>query len=193
MKNIAVFASGNGSDLQSLIDEQNSDYRIAIVIVSKEGIHAIDRAHNANIECCVFDKKKFDSMEEMDAEIVKLLREKEIDWIVFAGYLNITTSVLVNAFPHRIINIHPSLIPKHCGKGFYGMKVHQSVIDSKDKISGVTIHYVDEGTDTGEIIMQKTVPVLDDDTAETLSKRVLELEHVILPQAVKMLCKEDIK
>lgn len=192
LKKIAVFASGSGSDFQSIIDsvrfgEINNGY-VDILIASKEGIFAIERAKAHDIDYRIFSKKDYESLEAMYDEVIALLIKRGIDLIVLAGYLSILTPNIINAFEGRIINIHPSLIPRHCGMGYYGIKVHQSVIESGDTISGATVHIVDEGADTGDIIMQETVPVFPDDTAETLQKRVLELEHKLLPKAVKLMC-----
>lgn len=191
MKRIAIFVSGGGTDMQSVIDSIKKgeiNGKVVLVIASKNGIYAIERAKKENIPYRVFLKEDYASLNDMDAEILKVLNEFKIDLIVLAGYLNILTEKLVKAYERKIINIHPSLIPKHCGKGYYGIRVHRSVIESGDKISGATVHYVDENADTGEIIMQKTVPVYDTDTPESLQERVLELEHRLLPEAVKKLC-----
>lgn len=196
MKNIAVFVSGGGTDMQSVIDAETSgklNAKVALVIASKDGIFALERAKTYNIPYRVFSKKDYISLEAMYAEILEVLAEFKIDFIVLAGYLNILTPNIVEAYKKRIINIHPSLIPKYCGMGFYGMKVHEAVIENKEKISGATVHYVDEGADTGEIIAQKTVEVLDTDNAETLAKRVLEAEHKLLPETLIKLFNEEKK
>ncbi len=188
MKKLAVFVSGGGSDMQSVIDSIKSgeiDAVIALVIASKEGIFAIERARSQGIPCIVFDKRNYADIKDMYDEIISELNSREIDYILLAGYLNILTKNIVSAYPRRIINIHPSLIPKYCGMGFYGIKVHQAVIENKEKITGVTVHYVDEGADTGEIIAQAAVEVYEDDTPEILQKRVLELEHKLLPATLK--------
>ena len=167
MKRLCVFASGSGSDFQSVIDGVNSgiiDGKIELLVASKPDIYAIERAKRAGIEYAVFAKADYPSAEKM-------------------------YETLISAFRGRIINIHPSLIPKYCGDGFYGMRVHRAVIAAGEKISGATVHYVDEGTDTGEIIAQRTVPVLEGDTPEDLQARVLELEHTLLPETVAKLCK----
>lgn len=191
MKKIAVFVSGGGTDLQSIIDAVETGYisnaKISVVIGSKEGIYALERARKANIETAVFNKNDFDNLEVMYKEVIGFLKEREIDMIVLAGYLTILTKNIVNAYKGRIINIHPSLIPAYCGDGFYGMRVHRAVVENKEKFSGCTVHYVDEGTDTGDIIAQVKVPVLPDDTAETLAARVLEAEHKLLPETIKKL------
>lgn len=193
MKRIAIFVSGGGTDMQSVIDSIKRgeiNGKVVLVIASKKGIYAIERAIKENIPYKVFPKDNYPSLDAMDDEILKVLNEYKIDLIVLAGYLNILTEKLVKSYDRKIINIHPSLIPKHCGKGYYGIRVHKSVIESGDTVSGATVHYVDENADTGEIIMQKTVPVYDTDTPEILQERVLELEHRLLPEAVKKLCEE---
>lgn len=187
MKKIAVFVSGGGTDLQSVIDAVAAgslEAEIALVVSSKDGVFALERAKSAGIPTAVFKKSDYSSPEEMYGELIGVLKEKRADYVVLAGYLGILTPNIVHAFPKRIINIHPSLIPRHCGNGYYGIKVHRSVIESGDAFSGATVHFVDEGTDTGEIIMQEKIAVLPSDTAETLQKRVLELEHVLLPKAL---------
>ncbi|NCA91705.1 phosphoribosylglycinamide formyltransferase [bacterium] len=189
MLNLAVFVSGSGSDMQCLIDaidKKELDAKIVLVVASKPDIYALERAKAANIPCVVFQKSDFDSVEFMYDILAGTLEFYGVDLIVLAGYLSILTKNFVDLYQKRIINIHPSLIPKYCGKNFYGMKVHEAVISNKENISGATVHYVDEGTDTGEIILQESVMVYPDDTPQTLQKRVLELEHSLLPRAVKI-------
>ena len=191
MKNIAIFASGSGSDMQSVIDGTLSgqiDGKVVAVVVNKEGIFAIERAKKHGIDYKIFKAKDYADMAQRDSAIVEYLKGYGIDLIVLAGYLAIVTPVLVDAYEGRIINIHPLLIPKHCGKGMYGLNVHRSVIASGDKESGCTVHYVDYGADTGEIIAQDKVEVKEDDTPESLQARVLEREHILLPQIVAKLC-----
>lgn len=193
MKNIAVFASGGGTDFQSVIDGVESglvDARISLLVASKEGIGAIERAKKHGIDFVVFDKKKYASLEDMFEETARELEKRNVELIVLAGYLNIIPPRFVGRYRGKIINIHPSLIPKYCGDGFYGMKVHRAVIENGEKESGCTVHFVDEGTDTGEILAQEKVPVLPDDTPETLAARVLEKEHLLLPRVVAKLCKD---
>jgi phosphoribosylglycinamide formyltransferase-1 len=195
-KNVAVFASGGGSDFQSIIDGVNSGYidaEIKLLIASKDGIFAIERAKNNGIPFRVFNKNAFVSVEAMWKEIAGLLDENKIDLVVFAGYLSVAGGELVEKYEGRIINIHPSLIPKHCGMGYYGIKVHESVLKSGDKKTGATVHFVDSGADTGAVIMQKEVDVIDGDTAESIQKRVLEAEHKILPEVVKLFCEGKIR
>lgn len=193
MKNIAVFISGGGTDMQSIIDACESHYingKVCCVISNKEGIYGLERAKKHNITSKVFSKKDYESLKERDLAILNYLKPMNIDLIVLAGYLSIVTDVIIDEYRNRIINIHPALIPKYCGMGMYGMKVHEAVIANKEKISGATVHYVDEGADTGKIIAQETVEVLDDDTPESLQERVLKLEHILLPRVVKELCEE---
>lgn len=187
MKNIAVFVSGGGTDLQSIIDavqEGSLKVNISLVIGSKAGIYALERAKSVGIPVHVFCKNDYENLSAMYEDVISLLKLSKIDYIVLAGYLSILSPNIINAFEGRIINVHPALLPKFGGKGYYGMHVHEAVIASGEKISGATVHYVDEGTDTGKIISQGIVPVFPDDTPETLQKRVLELEHKLLPQTL---------
>lgn len=189
MKKIAVFASGSGSDFQSVIDENEREpfCEISLLVASKEGIYALERAKSHNIEAIVRSKKDFPSNEEMFEDIIRELNARNIDFVVLAGYLNMIAENFVKAFPDRIINIHPSLIPSFCGKGYYGLNVHRAALEYGVKISGCTVHFVDEHYDSGAIILQRYVPVLEDDTPETLQARVLEEEHRALPEAVRLL------
>ena len=159
------------------------------MIAGRPGIFALERAAKHHIPSKVFYVKDFNSPEEKDAAIVEYLKPMGIDLIVLAGYLSIVSKPLLDVYEGRMINIHPSLIPRHCGKGMYGLHVHESVLESKDKVSGCTVHFVDSGTDTGRIIKQVTVPVKEGDTPQTLQARVLEEEHKLLPQVVAELCK----
>ena len=189
MKKIAVFASGSGSDFQSVIDENEREpfCEISLLVASKEGIYALERAKAHNIEAIVRSKKDFPSNEEMFEDIIRELNARNIDFVVLAGYLSMIAENFVKAFPDRIINIHPSLIPSFCGKGYYGLNVHRAALEYGVKISGCTVHFVDEHYDSGAIILQRCVPVLEDDTPETLQARVLEEEHRALPEAVRLL------
>ncbi|MEG2561888.1 MAG: phosphoribosylglycinamide formyltransferase [Clostridia bacterium] len=191
MKNIAVFVSGSGSDMQSIIDNcenGNINGNVVCVVSNKSGIFALERAKKHNIPSKVFEQKTFGDIIERDNAIVEYLAPYNIELIVLAGYLSIVTSVIINKYPNKIVNIHPALIPKFCGKGMYGMRVHEAVIAAGEKESGATVHYVDEGADTGKIIAQEKVKILENDSAESLQKRVLELEHKLLPQVVAKLC-----
>ncbi|MGN0796108.1 MAG: phosphoribosylglycinamide formyltransferase [Christensenellales bacterium] len=187
MKRVAVFCSGGGTDFQSIIDanEKEPFCTLALLVASKDGIGAMDRAKRHGIKSVVFAKKENVTYEETFAKINDFLTAEKIDFIVLAGYLSILDEKFVAKWKGRIINIHPSLIPSFCGKGYYGLKVHEAAIKRGVKISGATVHFVDEGADTGKIIMQRAVEVLDGDTAESLQKRILEIEHQMLPEAVK--------
>ncbi len=191
---LAVFVSGGGTDLQSIIDAADSGYienaEISLVVGSKEGIFALERAKSANIPTTVYKKEDYNSLFDMFEAVIYRLKQEGIDYIVLAGYLVILTPNIISQFRNKIINIHPSLIPKYCGDGFYGMRVHQAVVDAGEEFSGATVHFVDEGTDTGGIIMQEKIALKEGDTAETLASRVLELEHNLLPKAIKKLLTE---
>ena len=189
MKKIAVFASGSGSDFQSVIDanEREQFCEISLLVASKEGIYAIERAKKHGIDSIVRNKKDFASVEEMYEDIIAELNRRGVDYVVLAGYLSMLGEKFVRAFPDRIINIHPSLIPSFCGKGFYGLNVHRAAIEYGVKISGLTVHFVDEHYDSGAIILQRAVEVKEDDTPESLQARILEEEHRALPEAVRLL------
>lgn len=186
MLNIGVLISGGGTNLQAIIDETKAggiNGTVKVVISNKEDAYGLKRARLNNIE----------AVYETDEEkIIKILKENNVDLIVLAGYLKIITPKFVDEFRNKIINIHPSLIPSFCGKGYYGEKVHQGVIDYGAKVTGATVHFVDEGADTGAIIMQETVEVKQDDTAELLAKRVLEVEHKILKRSIKLFCENKL-
>lgn len=192
MKRIAIFASGGGSDMQSVVDGCESgliDGKVVAVVTNKDGIGALDRAKKHGIESRVFRLGDYVDAEDRDRAIIDYLVQKDVELVVLAGYLAIVTPSLVDKYRGKIINIHPSLIPKFCGKGMYGLKVHTAVIEAGEKESGATVHFVDEGADTGEIIAQVKVPVLEGDTPQTLQERVLEQEHILLPSVVAKLCK----
>lgn len=195
MKKIAVFASGSGSDFQSVIDanERKPFCEISLLIASKEGIYAIERAKKHGIDYLVKNRKDYPSVEEMYEGIIEELRARGVDYIVLAGFLGMIPENFVRAFPDAIINIHPSLIPSFCGKGFYGLNVHRAALEYGVKISGLTVHFVDEHYDSGAIILQRAVEVKEDDTPETLQARILEEEHKALPEAVKLLAMGKIR
>jgi len=193
MFKIAVLVSGSGTDLQSVIDAVESGYlnvKIEAVISNKEGIYGIERAKNHGINTYTFDRKIYG--DRISDKILEILKGK-VDLIVLAGWLSILQGSLIDEFRGKIINIHPSLIPSFCGDGMYGMKVHQSAIDYGVKVSGCTVHFVDGGTDTGPIVMQKAVPVYHYDTAESLQERILEEEHIILPESIKLISEGKVK
>lgn len=194
MKKIAVFASGGGTDFQSVIDANENEKfcEIALLIASSDGIGAIDRAEKHGIPARVFAKKDYPDIEKMYADLTYLLNFNGVDYIVLAGWLKIIPESFIRTFKDRIINIHPSLIPAFCGAGYYGLKVHQAVLDYGAKISGCTVHFVNEVPDGGAIIAQRAVEVKADDTAETLQQRILKEEHELLPYCVKKLCQGKI-
>ena len=192
-KNIAVLVSGGGTNLQALIDvwqkEGLGGGKLAAVISSKEGAFALERAEKAGIPGYVLPRKSFASSKEMTIALVELLRKLEIDLVVLAGCMVIFTEEQTNAYPNAIINVHPALIPSFCGKGFYGLHVHEAALSYGVKLSGATVHFVSEECDAGPIIAQKAVAVLEGDTPETLQKRIMEeAEWKLLPEAVKLFC-----
>lgn len=190
MKRIAVFASGGGTDFQSVIDANEMEHfcEIACLIVSKDGVGAVERAKKHGIPYGVYAKKDYPDLEELYKRLTFHLNMLGVDYIVLAGWLKIIPQSFIKTFEDRIINIHPSLIPAFCGSGYYGLKVHQAVLDYGAKISGCTVHFVNEVPDGGAIIAQRAVEVEDGDTAESLQARILEVEHELLPYCVKQLC-----
>lgn len=192
LKNIAVLVSGGGTNLQALIDAEKSGIitngKITTVVSNKEGVYALERAKAAGIETAVITKKEYGA--EFDSKLAEFLKERNIDVVVLAGFLAIIKKPMLDAFPDRIINVHPSLIPSFCGDGFYGLKVHEAALEYGVKVTGATVHFVNEITDGGKIIMQKAVEIKDGDTAEVLQKRVMEeAEWILLPRAVEEVCK----
>ena len=190
---IAVLVSGGGTNLQALIDAQQRGElgggEIAAVISSKEGAYALERAAKAGIPGYVLPRKNFDSNQAMTVALVDLLKDLSIDLIVLAGCMVIFTGELTEAYPNAIMNVHPALIPSFCGKGFYGLHVHEAALAYGVKLSGATVHFVSEECDGGPIIAQKAVPVLNGDTPETLQKRIMEeAEWKLLPHAVSLFC-----
>ena len=186
MVKIGVLISGGGTNLQAVIDgceNKSINGQVKVVISNKEDAYGLERARNHKIKAiCEKDENK----------IIEILKENEVELVILAGYLKIVSPKLVNEYRNKIINIHPSLIPAFCGKGYYGEKVHQGVIDYGAKVTGATVHFVDEGADTGPIIMQKTVEVKQDDDIKKLAKRVLEVEHEILTKSISMFCENKL-
>ena len=186
MVNIGVLISGGGTNLQAVIDgceNKTINGKVKVVISNKSEAYGLERAKKHNIKAiCEKDEDK----------IIEILKENEIELVILAGYLKIVSPKLINEYRNRIINIHPSLIPAFCGKGYYGEKVHQGVIDYGVKVTGATVHFVDEGADTGPIIMQKTVKVKQNDDAKKLAARVLEVEHEILTKSISMFCEKKL-
>lgn len=195
MKKIAVFASGGGTDFQSVIDanEKENFCKIEYLVASKPEIGAITRAQNHGIQTLVYDKAKFQTKDDFYAYVAQTLQSAGVEYIVLAGWLLVVPASFIAQFENRIINIHPSLIPSFCGMGYYGLRVHQAAIDYGVKISGATVHFVEADVDGGAILMQRCVPVDADDTAESLQKRVLAVEHEMLPECVKLLCLDKVQ
>ena len=194
---IAVLVSGGGTNLQALIDAQASGViahgEIALVISSKPDAFALERAKKAGIPTEVVIKKSFASAEEYEQKMAEIIGNGKIDLIVLAGFMSILGEGFTSRYPERIINVHPALIPSFCGKGFYGLRVHEAALDYGVKVSGATVHFVNEIPDGGRIIMQKAVDVFDGDTPEILQKRIMEqAEWVILPQSVEKISREII-
>lgn len=184
MLKVAVLVSGGGSNLQSILDYKNENFKVEMVIGSKEGIYALERAKNANIPTYVVSKKEYGK--ETSNKILELTKEK-VDLIVLSGYLSILDGEILKEFKDKIINIHPSLIPSFCGDKMYGMHVHNAVRASGVRFTGCTVHFVNEEVDGGAIILQEVVPVYFNDTAEDIQKRVLVEEHKLLPKAIDLL------
>jgi len=194
MINIAVLVSGGGTNLQALIDAQGNVLqhgKIKLVISSKPDVYALQRAKQAGIDQCVITKRDYVTQEEFSNALLKQLQIYQIDMIVLAGYLSILDETIIRAYPNRIINIHPSLIPSFCGKGYYGLKVHEAALAYGVKVTGATVHIVNEVPDGGKILLQKAVDILPSDTPETLQQRIMEeAEWILLPQAAEMIAKE---
>ena len=192
-KKIAVLVSGGGTNLQALIDAQQRGElgggEIAAVISSKAGAYALERAAKAGIPGYVLPRKEFDSNQAMTVALVDMLKDMNIDLVVLAGCMIIFTQELVDAYPNAIMNVHPALIPSFCGQGFYGLHVHEQALKYGVKLSGATVHFVSEECDGGPIIAQKAVAIREDDTPETLQKRIMEeAEWKLLPEAVSLFC-----
>ncbi|MBR5489812.1 MAG: phosphoribosylglycinamide formyltransferase [Oscillospiraceae bacterium] len=193
MVRVAVLVSGGGTNLQALIDAQNRGEivggEISAVIASKPGVFALERAAKANIPAFVIARKDFANSREMTLAYVSKLKELNIDLVVLAGFMTILTEELVQAYPNAVMNVHPALIPSFCGKGYYGLHVHEKALEYGVKLSGATCHFVNEECDGGPIIMQKAVEVKPDDTPETLQLRIMEqAEWKILPKSVSLFC-----
>ena len=188
---IAVLVSGGGTNLQALLDARDRGElphgSLALVIADRPGIRAIDRAREGGVACAVIPRRE----PGFEEKVLAALRGEQIDMVVLAGFLGILSRDFIQAFPGPIINIHPSLIPSFCGKGFYGLRVHQAALDYGVKVTGATVHYVNEVPDGGKILLQKAVEILPGDTAEVLQRRVMEqAEWVILPQAAELVAQE---
>lgn len=197
-KKIAVLVSGGGTNLQALLDAQQAGQlgggEIIAVISSQAGAYALERAKKAGVWGCALPRKKYDSNQAMTVAVVDLLKILEIDLVVLAGCMVIFTRELVDAFPNRVINVHPALIPAFCGKGFYGLRVHEQALAYGVKVSGATVHFVSAECDAGPVIAQRAVEVREDDTPETLQRRIMEqAEWKLLPWAVAMFCQDRLE
>ena len=198
MLKIAVLVSGGGTNLQAIIDAIDAgtitNAQIDVVISNNPGVYALERAKNAGIEAMCLSPKEFESREIFNDVLTKTIIDRGIDLVVLAGFLVIIPPQLIKAYKNRIINIHPSLIPSFCGTGFYGLKVHEEALKRGVKVTGATCHFVDEGTDTGPIILQKAVCVEPDDTPKSLQQRVMEqAEWKILPQAIDWIANDKLQ
>ena len=192
---IAVMVSGGGTNLQALLDAQKSGVltagEIVLVIASNSKAYAITRAENAGVPAVVCSRKQLGSQEAFEAAISQALADHGVELIVLAGFMSILSENFTSQWPRRILNVHPSLIPSFCGQGFYGMKVHEAALEYGVKVTGATVHFVNEVPDGGEILLQKAVEILPGDTPEVLQKRVMEqAEWILLPQATQMVSEE---
>ena len=195
MKNVAVLVSGGGTNLLALIDAQNNGIvksgKITLVISNNEDAYALTRAKNAGIKTEIITKNSFENKELFEDKIISILKENNIDYIVLAGFMLILSKNFIKHFENKIINVHPSLIPSFCGEGFYGLKVHEAALNYGVKVTGATVHFVNEIPDGGKIIMQKSVDVYENDTPEILQRRVMqEAEWKILPLSLEKICSE---
>ena len=198
MLRVAVLVSGGGTNLQAIIDSVNSgelkNVELVRVISNNKNAGALERAKKAGIEAVAISPKDFDERADFNDALLEAVDEAEVDLIVLAGFLVVIPEKMIAGYRNRIINIHPSLIPSFCGTGYYGLKVHEGALKRGVKLTGATVHFVDEGTDTGPIILQKAVAVEDDDTPEILQRRVMEqAEWIILPRAIGMIANGEIE
>ena len=195
MLKVAVLVSGGGTNLQAILDAQAAGAiphgQVSLVVASKPGIYALERAARAGVESAVVSRRDYPSAEAFDAALLDTLQSHGIQLVVLAGFLSILGPSVIAAYPDRIVNVHPSLIPSFCGEGFYGLRVHEAALAKGVKVTGATVHLVNEVCDGGRILLQKAVDVEPGDTPEILQKRVMEqAEWKLLPAAVEMLCKE---
>jgi phosphoribosylglycinamide formyltransferase-1 len=197
MLKIAVLVSGGGTNLQAIINNIEegtiTNTEISVVISNKKDAFALERARNNNIPGIVVSPRNFETRTEFNQKLLEVIDSYQVDLVILAGYLVIVPEILIQKYRNKIINIHPSLIPAFCGTGFYGLKVHEAVLERGVKVTGATVHFVDEGTDSGPILLQETVEVLEDDTPEILQRRVMEqAEWVILPKAIRLIAEDKV-
>ena len=198
MKNIVVLVSGGGTNLQALIDAEKrgeiKNGKITCVISSNPEAYALERAKKNNIPSRIIERKEYSDILSYSDAVLEALRQEKADLIVLAGFMTILDEVVTKAYPYQIINVHPALIPSFCGKGYYGLKVHEAALEYGVKLSGATVHFVNEEADAGAIIIQKAVEIRNNDTPETLQKRIMEqAEWKILPRAVSLFCEDKIE
>ncbi len=197
MLKIGALVSGGGTNLQAIMDaiERDSiDAKVTCVVSSKDGAYALERAAQRNIETAVMRKKDYSTSKDYDLALAKYFKDRDIDLVVYAGFMIILGEGFVNQFKNKMINIHPALIPSFCGKGYYGLHVHEAVLKAGVKVTGATVHFVTAECDAGPIILQKAVDVQDNDTPETLQKRVMEqAEWVIYPEAIKLFAENKLE
>ena len=195
---MAVLVSGGGTNLQAIIDAIDSgkitNAEISVVISNNANAYALERAKHHGIEALCVSPKSFSSREEFNQKLLETIQSYQVDLVVLAGCLVVIPEIMVKAYPNKIINIHPALIPSFCGTGYYGLKVHEGVLKRGEKVTGATVHFVDEGTDTGPIILQKAVEVHQDDTPEILQRRVMEeAEWKIMPEAINLIANHKVQ
>ena len=198
IKNIVVLVSGGGTNLQALIDAQErgeiKNGKITCVISSKEGAYALERAKNHNIKAMAIPHKDYPDVVSYSKKLLEVLKEENADLIVYAGFMTILDKVLTDEYVNKMMNVHPALIPSFCGKGYYGLHVHEEALKKGVKVTGATVHFVNDICDGGPIILQKAVEIKNGDTPEILQKRVMEqAEWIILPKAVSLFCEDKIK
>ncbi len=198
MMKMAVLVSGGGTNLQAIIDAIDSgkitNAEISVVISNNANAYALERAKHHGIEALCVSPKSFSSREEFNQKLLETIQSYQVDLVVLAGCLVVIPEIMVKAYPNKIINIHPALIPSFCGTGYYGLKVHEGVLKRGVKVTGATVHFVDEGTDTGPIILQKAVEVHQDDTPEILQRRVMEeAEWKIMPEAINLIANHKVQ
>ena len=197
MMKIAVLVSGGGTNLQAILESErrgeNPNGKVTLVVASKPGVYALERAASFGVPTAVVSRKDYASSEEFDAALLDVLKKNGIELVVLAGFLSVLGPSVIAAYPNRILNVHPSLIPSFCGPGFYGLRVHEAALARGVKVTGATVHFVNEVCDGGPILLQKAVEVRPGDTPEVLQKRVMmEAEWKLLPKAIAMVCNGEV-